>query len=157
MATTVVVIFYSRDGETERLAHAAAVGAVQARAGIRLRRMPDIDAQAALERYAASRDTLQRMHREYIAPREGDLIAADGVILASRDDMDASAPEWRPLVGMLAKLHAEGRLAGKAAGVVRGAASGSFSALLRQHGFILVEPDGDPIALGRAVASARIR
>jgi hypothetical protein len=154
MSRTVVVIFYSRGGATERLAHAAAVGAVQARAGIRLRRMPDADPQATLERYPSSREALQRMHREYVAPREADILAADGLVLASRDDMDAAAPEWRPLVELLAKLHGEGRLAGKAAGVVRNAASESFSALLRQHGFDVAEADGDPIALGRAVAGA---
>jgi len=37
----VVVVFYSRTGSTERLALAAAVGAVQGRALIRLRRLPD--------------------------------------------------------------------------------------------------------------------
>jgi len=46
--TIVVVTFYSRGGTTERLATAAAVGAVQMRAGIRMRRVPDADPAAAL-------------------------------------------------------------------------------------------------------------
>ena len=37
----VLVIFYSRSGATETLALAAAVGAVQARGSIRLRRLSD--------------------------------------------------------------------------------------------------------------------
>ena len=37
----VLVIFYSRCGSTEKLALAAAVGAVQSRAAIRLRRVAD--------------------------------------------------------------------------------------------------------------------
>lgn len=155
MARTVVVIFYSRDGATERLAHAAAVGAVQARAVIRLRRMADADAQAAVERHAASRETLQRMHREYVAPREADILAADGLILASRDDVDAASPEWRPLVELLETMHAEGKLAGKAAGVIRSASSTSFAALLQRFGFSVSESDSDPIALGRTVGAAR--
>ena len=37
----IVVTFYSLHGLTEKLALAAAVGAVQGRANIRLRRLPD--------------------------------------------------------------------------------------------------------------------
>ena len=42
MTINALVVFYSRHGETERLALAAGVGAVQARANIRLRRLKDL-------------------------------------------------------------------------------------------------------------------
>src|SRR6186713_3224858 len=68
MAQTIVVVtFYSRGGTAERLATAAAVGAVQMRAGIRMRRVPDPDPAAALARFPEHREELRRMHKEYIA------------------------------------------------------------------------------------------
>jgi hypothetical protein len=59
---------------TEKLALAAAVGAVQARANIRMRRLPDNSAEI--------NETLARMRREYVAPMPADAIWADAVIIA---------------------------------------------------------------------------
>ena len=42
LEVNVVVVFYSRYGATEQLALAAGVGAVQAHANIRLRRLKDL-------------------------------------------------------------------------------------------------------------------
>src|SRR6187431_900203 len=72
--TIVVVTFYSRGGTTERLATAAAVGAVQMRAGIRMRRVPDVNPAAALAQFPEHREELRRMHKEYVVPREADLV-----------------------------------------------------------------------------------
>src|SRR5688572_2063504 len=72
----VLVIFASRSGRTEKLALAAAVGAVQARANIRLRRLSD---NSELE---SSNEILARMQREYVPPAQGDAIWADAVIVA---------------------------------------------------------------------------
>lgn len=164
MADTIVLVtFYSRAGGTEQLAQAAAVGAVQARALIRLRRVPDIDTEAMLERFPEAREPLRRMHREYVPPREADVVAADAIVLASCPDVDAASPEWSPFVLMLEKLHAEGRLAGKAAAVVPNAGSSdSFDSLVRRLGFAVCTPDGAQddevsraVALGRAVAALR--
>lgn len=63
----VLVIFQSRAGSTERLALAAAVGAVQGRANIRLRRLPD------------SPDDIP--DAEYIAPRADDAPWADAIVV----------------------------------------------------------------------------
>jgi hypothetical protein len=62
----VVVIFDSRDEKMEKLALAAAVGAVQGRANIRLRRLPGTPEEEA--------------KMEYIEPREADASWADAVI-----------------------------------------------------------------------------
>jgi hypothetical protein len=56
----VLIIFSSSTGATEALALAAAVGAVQARANIRLRRLPD--------QSAGNGEDLIRMRREYVPP-----------------------------------------------------------------------------------------
>ncbi len=161
MAMTVLVTFYSRAGATEALAHAAAVGAVQARALIRLRRVADLDPEATLARYPASAESLRRMSREYVVPKEADVLAADALIVGSPADVDAASAEWSPYFELLSRLGADGKLAGKVAAVIpNGAASDLFSAALVRAGLTVVPPpagtrdvDG-AIALGRAVVSA---
>ena len=73
----VMVVFYSRYGETERLALAAGLGAVQARANIRLRRLNDLADAATIERDPRWTESLQQMLADYIAPREIDADWAD--------------------------------------------------------------------------------
>ena len=70
----VLVIFSSCTGATEKLALAAAVGAVQARANIRLRRLPDQSSENG--------EDLVRMRREYVPPQARDTAWADAVIIA---------------------------------------------------------------------------
>ena len=87
----VLVIFECSSGMTETLALASAVGAVQARANIRMRRLPDDSAEM--------NETLARMRREYVAPMPADALWADAVIIAkngkvcgiSDNPMDATA------------------------------------------------------------------
>jgi hypothetical protein len=79
----VVVVFYSRYGETEQLALAAGVGAVQAHANIRLRRLKDLADPDAIELDPRWAENLERMNRDYIAPREIDVDWADVVLVAS--------------------------------------------------------------------------
>ena len=70
----VLVIFSSCTGETEKLALAAAVGAVQCRANIRMRRLPD--------QSSGNGEDLLRMRREYVPPTAKDTVWADAVIIA---------------------------------------------------------------------------
>lgn len=156
---TVLVTLYSRGGATEALAHAAAVGAVQQRALIRLRRVPEPDPQATLATFAAARESLTRMYKEYVAPTEADVLAAGALIIASPGDVDAAAPVWRPYLGLLERLHAEGKLTGKVAAVLpTGPASVSLDAALTRLGLTVVPAVGEGIdgavALGRAAATA---
>lgn len=72
----VLVIFYSCCGKTEKLALAAAVGAVQARANIRMRRLTD-----AGEEVPECKDALARMRKEYVPPAPQDVVWADAVIV----------------------------------------------------------------------------
>lgn len=159
-AVTVVVTFYSRGGSTESLAHAAAVGAVQARALIRLRRTSDPDESDVRERLADCRDTLKRMHKEYVAPRDADILAADVLVFGSPADVTPDAPEWAPCVAMLERLHTEGKLAGKVAAVVAtGLSATAFEVLVRRLGLEAVpaeEPDtATTTDVDRAVALGR--
>jgi NAD(P)H dehydrogenase (quinone) len=80
MTINALVVFYSRHGETERLALAAGVGAVQARANIRLRRLKDLADPAADPVWT---ENLERMLPDYIAPREIDADWADVILTAS--------------------------------------------------------------------------
>jgi multimeric flavodoxin WrbA len=102
----VVVTFYSHHGATEKLALAAAVGAVEGRANIRLRRLPDIEVVAAAER--------DRMNMDYVAPREADAVWADAIIVGVPSRI--SPAEWQGYIDSLEALRSQGKLKGKARG-----------------------------------------
>ena len=72
----VLVVFYSCCGKTEKLALAAAVGAVQARANIRMRRLMDSG-----EEIPQCKEPLARMRKEYVPPASPDVLWADAVII----------------------------------------------------------------------------
>jgi hypothetical protein len=157
--TIALVTFYSRGGSTERLATAAAVGAVQARAAIRLRRVPDADPAGALGQFPEHADTLRRMQKEYATPREADVIAADVLIFASTPDVSASAPVWSPFFDLLAQLQSQGKLAGKVgAAIDNGVPFDSFSSLIERLGLAAVPPvagGGSDDEIQRSVAVGR--
>src|SRR6516225_10910269 len=99
----VLVIFESCSGATEKLALAAAVGAVQARANIRMRRLPDNSTE--------SNETLSRMRREYVAPTSADTLWADAVIIGMNgkvcgiiDDVASATTFGRRIVGETRKI-----------------------------------------------------
>ncbi len=101
--TRVLITFHSRTGETEKLAGAAALGAVQARALVRLRRVPDAD--------PSGDDT--RMRKEYAIPARSDIEWADAIVLAGLESGD-----WSACRRLLHQLNDEGGLAGKTAVVI---------------------------------------
>lgn len=163
MPAVVLVTFYSRNGETERLATAAAVGAVQVRAGIRMRRLDEPDREAALTRHPQSAETLKRMWKEYVPPREADVLAAHAIVLGLPGDVTPSSEVCAPFFELLRRVSAEGRLAGKVAAVVGTGAGASAAAMeLRGMGLAVVEADGGgaadsvdaAVALGRQLASS---
>ena len=134
-------MFYCRSGDTEKLALSAAVGAVQARALIRLRRLPEIDTATAGE-------TLTRMRKEYVAPTEADILGADAFILAAPPGFTSSSPELAGFLELIARLKTEGKLQEKvAAGIA------NMSSVIFASGCITAsDTSDDPIALGRKVA-----
>ena len=108
----VLVIFYSRSGATEKLALAAAVGAVQERALIRLRRLPDANPAKIIEEFPQAREALLRMQKEYVAPAEADILAADAIIFATPPDLKTS-DDWKEHLDLLTRLRTEGKMEGK--------------------------------------------
>jgi hypothetical protein len=140
---TVVVAFYSRCGSSETRALTAAVGAVQARALIRMRRMPDVNASPTPEEGSDCAENLARMQREYVPPTEADILGTDGLVVAAPGGSTAESAEWAPLVAILSKLKADGKVRGKVAGIVDGGDPAVVSAiadLLHGLGFIVVPP-----------------
>jgi hypothetical protein len=89
----VLVVFYSRFGSTERLALAAAVGAVQGRANIRLRRLADAADETPIAGVDGWRENRDRMNREYVTPGEADVRWADA-ILTGLPSGSAEAALW---------------------------------------------------------------
>jgi hypothetical protein len=94
MTINALVVFYSRHGETERLALAAGVGAVQARANIRLRRLKDLADPATIATDPLWTENLQRMLPDYISPREIDADWADVILTASCPHSPAEMAEY---------------------------------------------------------------
>ena len=88
----VLVIFQCQTGETEALALKAAVGAVQSRALIRLRRLPDFG-------LVVDTEALLRMRKEYVPPTEKDILGADAIILVAAPG--ASDTPWGPWLELI--------------------------------------------------------
>ncbi|HTD45372.1 MAG TPA: hypothetical protein VK687_14385 [Bryobacteraceae bacterium] len=101
-----VVIFYSRYGQTESMALAAGVGAIQARANVRLRKVPEIADSQTIESDTEWKQNFDRMSQEYIAPREIDLDWADLLVLAipsdAPDEMNRYLGSLKNLTGKIA-------------------------------------------------------
>jgi hypothetical protein len=148
--TAVVVAFSSRCGATEALAHAAAVGAVQGRALIRLRRLPDDGAPPRAEDSGECQEALARMRKEYVAPTEADLTGNDALILAPPAGSTIDSAEWTGFVSLLTRLGSAGKLAGVVGALVDTGSEDtrrSFSTLMAGVGFRSVVQDGsDPEA-----------
>lgn len=79
----VLVVFYSRYGETEKAALAAGVGAIQARGVIRLRRLADLADEEIIACDALWAAGQERMKRDYVLPRPSDAEWADVILVAS--------------------------------------------------------------------------
>jgi len=109
----VVVVFYSRTGSTERLALAAAVGAVQGRANIRLRRLPDSADEATIESVPEWKENRARMNREFVAPREADALWADAIVMGTPAGADVLSTEFKRYFDTLEALREQGKLEGK--------------------------------------------
>jgi NAD(P)H dehydrogenase (quinone) len=89
----VLVTFYSRGGQTERLAVLMAEGAVQAGARIRLRRARDVAPEDVIARDPAWQAARDRMHQEFAAPRVADAEWADVLCLGTPAGPGTLSPE----------------------------------------------------------------
>lgn len=154
-----LVTFSSRTGATERLALAAAVGAVQARANIRLRWLREDADDLAVDSVSGWRENRDRMIREYIAPREIDFLWAEVLVVAMPARDGVSSPEWKTYLDGLGVLQSAGKLHGKVGTAFTAGTGQNDSALVSLCSafagldLILVPPA--PAAAGDLVDSAR--
>jgi len=95
----VLVVFYSKHGTTEKLALAAGLGAIQARANIRLRRVADLADRQTIEASPEWRDNVDRMNRDYVAPRPADPVWADVIVLATPERSCAEIEQYCGVLG----------------------------------------------------------
>jgi len=103
----VLVVFYSRYGDTEKLALAAGVGAIQTKANIRLRRLADLADASTIGADVRWTETLARMNMDYVVPRPADPEWADLVVLAAPSDAPREVEEYcRSLTSMAGKMAA---------------------------------------------------
>ena len=156
----VVVVFHSRTGNIERLALTAAVGAVQGRANIRLRRLPDPADEALIESVPGWKESRARMDMEYVAPRDADAEWADAILIGIADGttngtagLSADAVRY---FDSLAALRAQGKLEGKiGASFAQGRATVPLYAAMCRAGLITVPPMPDSDALEAARLQGR--
>ena len=157
----VLVTFWSRTGLTERLALAAALGAVQAKANIRLRWLREPGLHQDADSVPGWRENRARMEKEYVAPREADLVWADATFIAIPANLSIAAPELRPYLELMASLHQRGKLGCKVGAAFLSAAPpagqtdsllAALCASLAQFHLILVPPreeSADPLETAR--------
>lgn len=105
----VLVVFYSRYGATEQVALAAGLGAIQARASIRLRRLADLAEAQVIDADPSWKAARARMGRDYVEPRPADPVWADVIVLATPDGSCVEVEAY------CASLRALGPMAGKIA------------------------------------------
>jgi NAD(P)H dehydrogenase (quinone) len=158
----VVVVFHSRTGTTERLALTAAVGAVQGRANIRLRRLPDPADEVLIESVPGWKENRARMDMEYVAPREADAEWADAILVGIADasdldkDIGVLSADAERYFDSLAALRAQGKLEGKIGASFRqGLPTAPLYAAMCQAGLITVPPIPEPDALEAARLQGR--
>lgn len=156
--TTVVVTFSSRCGATEALAHAAAVGAVQGRALIRLRRLDD-GTPARDGESPECQETLRRMRKEYVPPTDADLTGNDALVLVPPAGSTTATSDWAGLLARLTALAGQDKLSGLTIAVVDTGDAGTtraFSELAARCGVELVRPEPQASLAATATAHGRL-
>jgi NAD(P)H dehydrogenase (quinone) len=146
----VLVAFYSRYGKAEQLALAAGVGAIQARANIRLRRVADLADPKAIQADPEWVRHLDRMNRDYVVPRPADPVWADVIVLAGPEDSPQELEEY--VASLLSVGSMSGKLAAPLTSGVAKSGLASIYAVAAHAGLIVVPAPGDP---GDAVENAR--
>jgi multimeric flavodoxin WrbA len=134
---------------------AAALGAVQARAFIRLRWLRETVGDQLIDGVSGWRENRARMAREYIAPREIDFLWADILMIGMPARDGVSSPEWKTYLAALEVLQSSGKLRGKVATAFTAGAAGliSLCSVFAGLDLILVPPD---LAGGNPGESARL-
>jgi multimeric flavodoxin WrbA len=158
-----LVTFSSRTGETEKLALAAALGAVQARGYVRLRWLRENVDDLTVDSIPRWKENRDRMTKEYIGPREVDFLWADVLMLAMPARDGVASPELKTYLDGLKILQSAGKLHGKAGTAFTAESNGteqsdnvlvSLCSVFTGLDLVLVPPD--LTTTGNAVESARL-
>jgi NAD(P)H dehydrogenase (quinone) len=146
----VLVVFYSRYGRSEQLALAAGLGAIQAKANIRLRRLADLADAATIQADPEWARNVERMNMDYVAPRPADPVWADVIVLTGAADSSIEMEQY------VQSLPSFGSMKGKIAAplALRGRESvlPPLYALAEGGGFTVVPAPSDA---GDVIANAR--
>ena len=114
-SVNLLVVFYSRNGSTEKMAQAIAEGAKEAGAEIRLRRARDIVGPDVMDKAPGWRENSQRMDAIYPAPTLEDADWADGVAFGTPTRFGNVSAELKAYIDSLGALWFQGKLNNKAA------------------------------------------
>lgn len=112
----ILIVFYSRDGSTEKLANAEAEGAKAEGAEVRLRRVREFVGPEVMAKAPGWAESAARMNALYPAPTTDDVEWADGVIFGTPTRFGNCAAELKAFIDTLGGLWFQGKLNGKVGG-----------------------------------------
>ncbi len=140
MATAkIAIVFYSRNGNTEKLAEAIAEGAREEGAEVALRRVKEIVSEEVIAHVPGWKESAERMAAKYEAPTTDDLVSADAVIFGTPTRFGNVSSELKAFIDSLGGLWAKGALNGKAGGVFVSTSTphgGNESTILSAYNFL---------------------
>ena len=109
----ILIVFYSRDGSTEKLANAEAEGAKAEGAEVRLRRVREFVGPEVMASAPGWAEKAARMNALYEAPTTDDVEWADGIIFGTPTRFGNCAAELKAFIDTLGGLWFQGKLNGK--------------------------------------------
>lgn len=109
----VLIVFYSRNGSTEKMALAVAEGAKAEGAEVRLRRARDIVGPDVMAKAPGWAENAARMNAAYPAPTPDDAEWADAIVFGSPTRFGNVAAELKAYIDSLGGLWFQGKLNGK--------------------------------------------
>src|SRR5215472_9664093 len=112
-SANVLIVFYSRDGSTEKMANLVAEGAKAEGAEVRMRRTRDIVGPEVMAKVPKWAENAARMNAEYPAPTLDDVEWADAVIFGTPTRFGNSSAELKAFIDSLGGLWFQGKLNGK--------------------------------------------
>ncbi len=111
-----LIVFYSRSGSVQALAEAAAEGAREAGAAIRLRRAREVVDETAMAKSKGWLENAKRQNALYQAPTLDDAEWADAILFGTPCYFGAMATELKAYLDQLGPQWKRGALAGKVGG-----------------------------------------
>lgn len=135
----VTIVFYSRNGSTEKLAQAVAEGARAEGAEVTLRRAREVVSRQIMESVPGWAENADRMNAQYEAPTEADVESADAIIFGTPTRFGNVTSELKAYVDSLGGLWFQGKLNGKAGSAFTSTSSphgGNESTILSMYNFM---------------------